>query len=285
MKIIISSALIVVSSIFYLHYGKSLEEKKLMALDPNPMSLYGSPYGRTLGAAVQGPIDLFWHQGRPHDHEEEEGHVCHSEECDHDHHGHDHHGHDHHVEKKKEPWTFKGYLKAMGAAKNHRTNPYSNQESHVAYLRAQVETRLKTAWKLDPTNFANYSCYHLFLTELEVAKSKRDYFAAIQMAKETISFCDRYPEDPRAMLTAAAAAQGMIDVLVNFDRTVGKAFYPERVNAAAKEYLDKFYKLLADKNEQIQYPHKQIAIMSQRARGMMSVQDSNDFMLKKIAAN
>ena len=42
-------------------------EKKL-SYEPNPGSVKGSPYGKVLALAMQGPIDFYWHQGQTHEH-------------------------------------------------------------------------------------------------------------------------------------------------------------------------------------------------------------------------
>lgn len=48
--------------------GKSLHEREAFKFTPNVFSLKGSPFGRTLAMAMQGPADVYFHQGEGHDH-------------------------------------------------------------------------------------------------------------------------------------------------------------------------------------------------------------------------
>jgi len=48
--------------------GKSLHKRGSFEFVPNAFSLKGSPFGRTLAMAMQGPVDVYFHQGEGHDH-------------------------------------------------------------------------------------------------------------------------------------------------------------------------------------------------------------------------
>jgi len=63
-------------------------DKGSLAYDSNPASVKGSPYGKVLALAMQGPIDFYWHQGETHSHSE----ILND---DHSEHSHSHSGHSH----------------------------------------------------------------------------------------------------------------------------------------------------------------------------------------------
>jgi|GEM_PF-2169343 len=60
--------------------GKRLQGDGLFEAEPNVLSLKGSPFGKTIAMAMQGPIDVYWHEGEAHDHVHAAGESC--TECD-----------------------------------------------------------------------------------------------------------------------------------------------------------------------------------------------------------
>ena len=86
-----------------LWFGVSMhfDEAGKLEYELNPASIKGSPYGKVLALAMQGPIDLYWHNGETHEsaeilnkeHEHADG-TSHSH-GEHDHGEHDHGEHDH----------------------------------------------------------------------------------------------------------------------------------------------------------------------------------------------
>lgn len=59
--------------------GRSLHERGAFQFVPNAFSLKGSPFGRTLGMAMQGPVDVYFHQGGGHEggaHQHAPGEAC-----------------------------------------------------------------------------------------------------------------------------------------------------------------------------------------------------------------
>src|SRR5690606_3062135 len=61
-----------------------------------------------------------------------------------------------------------GWIDRLDQAASERTNPRPRTPAHTFYLRRQAEDKLRIAYELDPSNYANYNSYHLFLTEPQV---------------------------------------------------------------------------------------------------------------------
>lgn len=225
--------------------GGKLQQKGGFDFQPNPLGLKASPYGQVIAMAIQTPIDADWHGGLEihdspagaddHAHHDHSDHDCdhHGPDCDHsghetcthDHsecehaapeHDHDSHlcsdpgcGHDH---GPAEPDSLLGRL---SQAVTRRTNPNPPTAGHQFYLRREIEKKLRFAYELDPSHYANYNTYHLFLVEPELGTSdetralSRDH--ANSLAEHTIRYCLRETVDPRPALTAASAAYNLLE--------------------------------------------------------------------------
>ena len=197
----------------------------------NPFTLFGSAYGKTVAMGMQSPIEFIWHEGSDtHDHE-----GCNNDEP-----------HMHVVEKKVDyPNNLKGLITQLNESKKERTNPFSNRKLHLSYIRSSVERKIGLAWKMDPSHYDNYANYHLFLTLSDVAARQRDYQKATYIAERTLHFCRQSPDDPQAMLTAAAAAQNIIDVIISF-QTEKQSFDSYKVwFDISQEHLDRCEDLLS----------------------------------------
>jgi hypothetical protein len=94
-----------------------------------------------------------------------------------------------------------------------RTNPRPATEGHKFYLRRQVEDRLRFAYELDPSNYANYNSYHLFLTEPAVGTRPVLTERVLMLAGLTIDYSLREQSDPRPALTAASAAGNILELM------------------------------------------------------------------------
>lgn len=216
-----------------------------LSYEPNVACMKGSPYGKVLALAMQGPIDFYWHKGKTHEDEailNKEGHQhdasC-AEGCDdhagHDHAGHDHAGHDHGraensehgencecgahdenqqslAEGEQEPFHTRAKLqiKKMAAAAHRRTNGQALSTAHQKYLEGVTEDKLRLAYELDPSNYTNYGNYHLFIATTTYGKSQADDDAALKLAMRTLEFCKHDRLDPASWLTAASAAYNII---------------------------------------------------------------------------
>jgi hypothetical protein len=94
-----------------------------------------------------------------------------------------------------------------------RTNSRPATAGHKFYLRRQVEDRLKLAYDLDPSNYANYNAYHLFLTEPAVGTRPVITNKVIELAEMTVDYCLREESDPRPALTAASAKANILELM------------------------------------------------------------------------
>jgi len=200
-----------------------------LTYDSNPASVKGSPYGKVLALAMQGPIDFYWHQGETHSHSEilnADDHSGHSHS--HSGHGHDHSGHHHnHSTKPEEAMQEDGVaaeqgteqktlrelakkqIRTMGARARRRTNDRPLSLAHVEYLESVTEDKLRLAYELDPTNYTNYGNLHLFLS-VNLGKSKSDFTKAQELALKTLEVCKKDQVDPASWVTAASAAYNIL---------------------------------------------------------------------------
>lgn len=174
---------------------------------PNPLGLKMSPYGQVIALAVQGEIDSDWHGvgigGTDH--------VCTT--CGHDHGptgGEQCPDSSEGSKQSAEPVTL---IAKLEQAATERTNGRPATPGHKLYLRRQVEDRLRMAWELDPSNYANYNSYHLFLTEPQVGTRPVNPDDIKEVAKLTIRYCFRENSDPRPSLTAASAAGNILELM------------------------------------------------------------------------
>ncbi len=212
--VIATSALAACGAGLWTYAGSSLAANKAFDYTPNPLGIKMSPYGQVIAMAIQAPIDNDWTarlaRGRSGPHS-----PCGEESCDHDH-THGQCGHN----TETPPATGKAPLIArLEAAAEERTNPRPPSPAHEFYLRSQVEKRLHFAWSLDPSNYANYHSYHLFLSESSVGTREAlqaDWIEhGINVARFTIDYCLHENHDPRPSLTAAAAAANALELMLH----------------------------------------------------------------------
>jgi hypothetical protein len=184
--------------------------------------------------------------GESHD----EDHACEDEHCDHDHsvaqdehgscgdpdcdHDHGHVGHDHALAENKEHAGHEGcsdphctsdhgasdpaprsLISRLSKAVTQRTNHHPPSPAHKFYLRQEIEKKLRFAYNLDPSHYANYNAYNLFITESTLGTSKATQGVlnahAIRLAEGTMRYCLSETTDPRPALTAASAAYNIFE--------------------------------------------------------------------------
>ena len=169
----------------------------------NPMGINGGPYGEVLAMAMQDPIDTYSDMGmNGHDIE----HVQ-REECD-------EHDHAACVKNTSSPeHRFEKFLTSLEEATEARTNPYSAGDALKRHLRRQAEDKLRFAYKLDPSHYGNYNALHFFLTEPAVGTRPQLTRTAAKLAEDTIQYSLKQENDPRAALTAAAAATNILQLM------------------------------------------------------------------------
>lgn len=170
---------------------------------PNPLGLKMSPYGQVIALAAQGGIDSDWHGTEARTGE----HACGN--CGH------HHGNEQGVcvGDKDIKVGDRSFIARIDEAVSERTNPRPATNGHKFYLRRQVEDRLRFAYELDPSNYANYNSYHLFLTEPSVGTRRVLTGRVMSLARLTIDYSLREASDPRPALTAASAAGNILELM------------------------------------------------------------------------
>ena len=186
----------------WLWLSLALRQKGGLDMVPNIAAIGMSPYGKTLALAVQSPIDAYWHAGEQHDHDSDHD-EDHCPECAR-----------HREEEAREAEEAshgpvmaraKLFVEGLTHCAEARTNPHGQTEAHKRYLRRQVENKLSVAYWLDPTNYANYNCYHLFLTESALGTREHKIEDVIQLCDDTRSIVEREKVNPEPWLTAASA--------------------------------------------------------------------------------
>lgn len=100
----------------------------------------------------------------------------------------------------------------MQEGHQERTNPLRPSEALQFYLRRKAEDKLRFAYQLDPSHYANYNSLHFFLTE-GIGTRPELSASSWQLAEETIDYCLRQENDPRPALTAAAACTNLLHLM------------------------------------------------------------------------
>lgn len=217
--------------------GNQLRNAGTFDYKPNPLGLKMSPYGQVIAMAIQAPIDADWHgaleihdlPGADQSHAEAED--CDDVACDHDHSGHDHAGHDQepevagHGDSCSDPDCGHDHgapseatgslIDRLSKAVTRRNNPNPPTVGHKFYIRRQIEKKLRFAYELDPSHYANYAAYNLFLTTSSLGTGPDDEEQmtknVIHLAEGTIRYCLHENNDPRPALTAASAAYNILE--------------------------------------------------------------------------
>jgi hypothetical protein len=206
----ISASLIGFGALAWAFAGRPLVADPELDAPLNPLGINGSPYGEVFAMAMQGPIDTYFHgaaNGGVHHHKPgEECKSCAKAE----------------VAKttttKQAPSLgkqFRNFLVSLDKASEIRTNPKASTAAHKFFLRRKVEEKLRFAYQLDPSHYANYTSLHFFLTEPQLGTNPELTPSAAKLAEETIRYCFKIDSDPRPALTAAAAASNMLELMFN----------------------------------------------------------------------
>ncbi|MDA0766376.1 MAG: hypothetical protein O3A87_03390 [Verrucomicrobia bacterium] len=278
--------------------GKSLQSDGLFEAEPNVLSLKGSPFGKTIAMAMQGPIDVYWHEGEAHDHVHAPGESCtecdggHGEEgtaqkagledlegaavaittggegheacahegCDHaDHEAVAEAGHSHtpggscegcaleEVDARVASLTTRSSIRSQmlkqiqdwRAEENTRRNPYANTAAHKYFIRREMERKLMLTYRMDPTNYASYGAYFLYLSESSLSDREASIKQALRLSQATVKFCLAEQESATALLTGAAAAHDAVQLLINTGDAEARR-YAEQYVRVAEQCLEGF---------------------------------------------
>jgi len=214
-SIAISTGLIGAGVLAWSFAGRPLVENAGLDVPLNPLGINGSPYGEVFAMAMQGPIDTefngFWVGGAPMKKEMENT-----------------------EQKPADGFRLSVLLAAMEKATETRTNPKAATGAHKLYLRRQVEDKLRFAYNLDPSHYANYNSLHFFLTQPQLGTRPELTPSAAKLAEETIHYCLKREDDPRPALTAAAAASNVIELMFNDQQGAEPRFNTTHM----RQYLD-----------------------------------------------
>ncbi len=203
-NIVINSSLVLCGAALWSHGASRLAAGGDFNYRPNPLGLKMSPYGQVIALAMQGGVDADWHGAE----QTGNGHTCSS--CGHDH-GED--GGSCSSGTEKTAPADRDFIHLIELAATERTNPRPPTPGHKFYLRRQVEDRLRLAFELDPSNYANYNAYHLFLTEPQVGTRPVINDNVLELARMTVEYCLRESNDPRPALTAASASCNILQLM------------------------------------------------------------------------
>jgi hypothetical protein len=119
---------------------------------------------------------------------------------------------------------FVTLLTSLDNASTARTNPKAPSGALRFYLRRQAEDKLRFAYELDPSSYANYNALHFFLTEPAVGTRPELTPTAAKLAEDTIQYCLKQSDDPRPSLTAAAAATNIMHLMFSDQRNPSPKF-------------------------------------------------------------
>lgn len=203
--------------------ARSLVENPDLDTPLNPLGINRSPYGEVFAMAMQSPIENYFHAGMGHEnHQHAPGEQCTENEQKHEHDENCEHGHLNHdnnaaleVAKKAPSINVRllNLITSLNNAAGLRTNPRAASESFKRHLRREAEDKLRFAYQLDPSHYANYNSLHFFLTEPQVGTRPQLTASTAKLAQETIDYCLKQENDPRPALTAAAACTNILHLM------------------------------------------------------------------------
>ncbi|WP_411847199.1 hypothetical protein AAFN60_07240 [Roseibacillus persicicus] len=164
-----------------------LEQGGHFEYQPNPGALAKSPFGRTVGMALQGPITRFWDRGVGK------------------------------IEKKAELQAANrpdeqlfNWVTELREAKTEVGVPVDLSDQYSEYAMARIEKKLSLAWKMDPRNFANYAIYQMFLWEGFNDEVINSELKVRELSLKTLETSLADKESPVSLLTAGQAAYDLV---------------------------------------------------------------------------
>lgn len=207
------AALISVGAGMWAFQAVGMRERGELSFKPNPLGLKRSAYGEVIAMALQGPIDEEWRSGVV-------GRKLYKGEQQ--------------ADNPPPPPTTQlapgaglgtrltAFLKEMQAVRELRTNPRSATEAHKLTIRRNIEDRLRFAYEFDPSNFGNYNSYHFFITQPQLGTRPVLSQQVLTLAEQTIRYCESRKDDPRPALTAAAAAENILQLMFERPEKFGR---------------------------------------------------------------
>ena len=197
----ISAGLIVAGMVTCVLAGRPLTSNPEAMVPLNPMGINRSPYGELLAMAMQAPIAQYWQKGFEERASTGKNGATPTEDED-------------SATKRPKGGLYK-FVDSLEAVSHTRTNPKPPSAKQKLHIRREIENKLRFAYELDPSHYANYNSYHFFLTEPELGTRPELTPGAAKLAEKTIQYCLSRKDDPRPSLTAAAAAENVLLMMYN----------------------------------------------------------------------
>lgn len=179
-----------------------------LSYEPNPAALQRSPYGRTIGMALQGPVNRFWDRGI--------GGVEESFELE---------------EVSSPHQKLFNHIAKMQQGKAETQGLFSRSKKYQKHAMGKVEEKLSLAWRFDPRNFGNYAIYQTFLWEDFSGEAYTAEMTARELSMKTLALSLQDERSPTSLLTAAQASYDIV-----FDARLDKKMSPEQRAQYIAEY-------------------------------------------------
>lgn len=202
-----------------------IASKGALSYEPNPAALQRSPYGRTIGMALQGPVTRFWDRG-----------IGSMEETL-------------KLEEASRPdQRLFNHIAEMQQGKADTKGLYNRSKKYQQHMMGKVEQKLSLAWKFDPRNFGNYAIYQTFLWE----DFSGDTFAAAMTSRElslkTLELALKDERSPTSLLTAGQASYDIVfDARLDEEMSQeDRAANIEQYGQSLKDVIERYEGLVAE---------------------------------------
>ncbi len=235
-----SLGLIGLGLVLFAWQAKKLENNPEAEIPLNIMGMNRSPYGALMAIALQGQIDTNFHLGvtGTHHNHGPGGHHHHGP-GDHD------HDHDHHHGPSQLDQGTGGYMqKVIGILKRGHmrvTNPVPPSPGLRHHIRNELEDKLRFAYQLDPSHYANYNTLHFFLAEELNGPTAAPREIAL-LALGTYDYCMQQEADPRPVMTAVAACVNLLNLQITLLRRGALAYDPDMFTSTIQKMEKSFIK-------------------------------------------
>ncbi|MBK1882605.1 hypothetical protein JIN85_09270 [Luteolibacter pohnpeiensis] len=195
----LSTGLIAIGGVMYAYAGRVLVMNSDLRVPLNVLGINRSPYGEVIAMAMQSPINQYWNRGLEVQGPNKAPSPAQTSQDT----------------SSASSGGISTFLNQLSLAHDTRTNPIPPSATQRRYLRQEIEDKLKFAYELDPSHYANYNSYHFFLTEPELGTRPELTPGAAKLAENTIKYCLSKKHDPRPSLTAAAATENVLELMFN----------------------------------------------------------------------
>ena len=176
-----------VGAIMVAFSSRSLEQEGAFAFEPNPGALAKSPYGRTVGMALQGPVNRFWDRGIGATEQRAEL-----------------------LEGSRPDQKLFNWVTNLREDKTEGRAPDELAETYKDHTFSLIEKKLELAWRMDPRNFGNYAIYQMFLWEGFNSEVFESQFEVRELSLATLNASLADEGSPVSLLTAAQAAYDLV---------------------------------------------------------------------------